>query len=257
MTARVTVSIVSHGQAVLAQRLLDDLARLCAESVDHVIVTSNLPEDWSPIVAHAAIRVTHLRNAVPRGFATNHNAAFRRCETPFFLIANPDIRLDRDPLPSLIEALGHPRRALATPRIVGPDGTVEDFERALLTLPDLLSRAWHGRSHAPSSTPATAWVAGMFMLVKSGSFAAIGGFDERFRLYCEDFDLCARLRLAGDDFVVVEDAVVVHEARRDSHRSLRHLCWHVQSLLKVWLSPTFWRYRALMKQAGRSGAGTP
>jgi hypothetical protein len=40
-------------------------------------------------------------------------------------------------------------------------------------------------------------VAGMFMLLRREAFAQVGGFDERYFMYCEDFDLCARLRLAG------------------------------------------------------------
>ncbi|CAN5372794.1 N/A [soil metagenome] len=246
----ITVSVVSHGQGPLAQRFLDDLARLARPEVRHLIVTSNLPEPWQPRFSVAGVRVEHLVNPRPLGFAANHDQAFKRCTTPLFLIVNPDIRMPADPFDAMLTAIEPASTGLVTPLILSADGVVEDFARRLLTLPDLIGRA-AGRRRAEGRPD---WVAGMFMLIKSQTFGALGGFDRRFRLYCEDFDLCARLRLDGQDFKIVDAASVVHEARRDSHRSLRHLSWHVQSLLKVWLSPTFWRYRALLRRE-RSAAG--
>jgi len=34
----------------------------------------------------------------------------------------------------------------------------------------------------------------------------------------------------------------VHEARRESRRSVRYLRWHVTSLIRLWTSPVFWAY---------------
>ncbi|CAN5255683.1 glycosyltransferase family 2 protein [soil metagenome] len=244
----ITVSVVSHGQGELAQRFLDDLARVARPELRHLIVTSNLPEAWQPKFDVEGVVVEHLTNAVPLGFGANHNQAFEHCRTPLFLIANPDIRMPSDPFDALQVALEPASIGLVTPSIRSVDGHVEDFARRLLSLPNLVSRTLGDRR--PVADPD--WVAGMFMLVRSAAFTAVGGFDRRFRLYCEDFDLCARLRLAGFDFIVVDAASVVHEARRDSHRSMRHLAWHLQSLLKVWLSATFWRYRSLLRRGTSS-----
>ena len=85
------------------------------------------------------------------------------------------------------------------------------------------------------------WLAGMFLMVRAAAFTAVGGFDERYFLYCEDYDLSARLFNAGYPIAQVQAARAVHDAQRDSHRSLRHLKLHVVSLLKVWTSVAFWR----------------
>jgi GT2 family glycosyltransferase len=90
----------------------------------------------------------------------------------------------------------------------------------------------------------------MFLAIRSEAFEAIGGFDERYHLYCEDVDLCARLRLAGWQLRQARDAVVVHDARRASRRSLRHLGWHLASMTRLWRSDAWRRYRALIASEG-------
>jgi len=67
----------------------------------------------------------------------------------------------------------------------------------------------------------------------------MGGFDERYFMYCEDVDLCLRLRLAGLRLVRAPVSVV-HAGRGASRRSAVHLAWHVRSLLRLWCSRSFW-----------------
>ena len=89
------------------------------------------------------------------------------------------------------------------------------------------------------------FVAGLFSN-PARAWQAMRGFDEGFRMYCEDFDLCARLRLGGYALVQVPEAEVVHAARRSSNRNLRPLAWHVASLLRVWASPVYRNYARLL-----------
>jgi GT2 family glycosyltransferase len=73
----------------------------------------------------------------------------------------------------------------------------------------------------------------------------LGGFDPTYFMYCEDVDLCLRMRLAGLA-LVRGPAEVVHAGYRASHRRWSHLRWHVLSLLRLWRSPTYHRARPLL-----------
>lgn len=242
--APITVSIVSHGQQDLILPLLEQLERHCAASIAKVILTRNLPEPDLPPERTGQLALLQVHNAKPKGFGANHNAAFARCETEWFLVLNPDIRLDRDVLTALL-ALAAPDTGLLAPRIQEPGKPHAEPHRGLLTPSEILLRHRDGYT-AP---PRPAWVPGMFMLLRTTAYRQLKGFDPRFFMYGEDFDLCARLRLAGWQIGVAEHLIVRHEAQRASRRRPRHLLWHCSSLLRIWGSRAFWRYRAQWRRS--------
>ena len=253
----ITLSIVSHRQASLVAALLDDIARVDSPHVTAIVVTHNVPETIPPWPRSLAARITTIVNPQPQGFGANHNAAFERCATPYFAVMNPDLHLIGDPFDALIDefrtgpwADPSPKGiGMVAPYIVTADGIPEDSARSLMTPLAVVRRRLHRRSRRPSAMPH--WLAGMFLVVSSDAFRTVGGFDERFFMYCEDFDLCARMRLDGWGFEVVDSTTVVHAAQRASHRSRRHLLWHLSSLVKMWTSSAFWRYRRLLISEGR------
>lgn len=246
MTPLVTISVVSHGHGRLLRDLLDDLSALSSRANFEVIVTLNKPDERLDASEYPGLRIGVRRNLQLKGFGENHNAAFEQCASPWFAIVNPDIRLPRDPFPELLNvADSNEQVALVAPSVRAPDGNLEDSVRENLTLWSLLKRASGRRTALEPRKDAVAghpffWVAGMFVCVRSAAFRSVGGFDTRFFLYCEDYDLCARLYARGFAIRLKRDVGVIHAAQRDSHRSWRHLRLHLASLFKVWTSAAFW-----------------
>jgi len=238
----VCLSVVSHGQAAILHGLLADLVLLAPASLQRLIITCNIPERIE-LPPSPPFVVEVLSSRVPRGFGGNHNAAFEHCREPYFAVCNPDIRLMEDPFPVLLAALDS-GRAVSAPAVVDPLGGPEDSARRLLTPLDVLLRRL-GQPRAEYGSPA--WLAGMFLVFKSDAFRDLRGFDEKFFMYCEDADICARAVLAGGGIAFCPQASVVHDARRASRRSIRALRWHVTSLVKFWLSPAFWSYRRYLR----------
>lgn len=243
-----TLSVVSHGHGPLLRGLLHDL---CAQDgIENflIVVTLNLESEQLDLAEYAQLQVKLIRNASPKGFGANHNAAFEHCQTQQFVVVNPDIRLpDRTALVRLLQGDSSNRVGLRAPLVTNSVGLREDSVRRHLTPWSLIRRALgHDREPLRPRMPAKKgapffWLAGMFMVLDSQAFREVGGFDERFFLYCEDYDLCARLYVAGYSIVLNEQVSVVHDAQRDSHRSAKHLRWHLSSLGKVWFSSAFWR----------------
>jgi GT2 family glycosyltransferase len=232
---KVTLSVVSHGQGHLIGMLFQDIAKHCGSSVE-VTLTLNLPEllPFDPSAMPFKVRV--LENEHPKGFGANHDSAFASGCTEFFCVINPDIRLQGNPFPSLIEVLGNPRIGVVAPLILDPNKTVADSARKFPTVISILGKVFRKKTRADYAITDRLllpdWVAGMFMLFRREVFDELHGFDKGYFLYYEDVDLCARLRLAGYLTAMCPAVSAIHDAQRASHRDLRYLKWHLSSMLR-------------------------
>lgn len=241
-----TVSVVSHGHGVWLPGLLNQLAQTGRGVVAHVVLTHNLPGLLLPEPAEGwPFRVTQVTNTIPAGFGTNHNRAFVLADTPLFCVLNPDMSLP-DPRiwTCLVAAATEPGAGCVFPALANTDGSPQDNKRALLTPWALFRRRV---LRLPESR--MDWVSAAFWVVPSAVFSRLSGFDERYFMYCEDADFCLRLQLAGWRLVGVP-VQAMHHAQRDSHRSLRHLVWHLRSLWRIWRSPITREYRKMQDVIG-------
>jgi len=241
----VTISVVSHGQDTLLQNLLHDLSQ--TNGIAQVWVTHNIRGAQVKCPDSLSVRCYQLRNPFPKGFGANHNAAFAHCATEWFAVVNPDIRLAGDVFAQLI-AQAMPEDVLLAPALLDPRTGQVAPNRKLPTPWEVIRRRLPGWK--PVAEPI--WFPGAFLLIRAEAFRQVGGFDERFYLYAEDVDLCARLRLAGGQLRYVPQVQVSHAAQRSSHVRWRYLRWHIMSLLRLWSSRSFWRYRALLRRQARA-----
>jgi len=224
------------------------------------VVVDNASSDGSERHAEmAGPRVRLLRQPRNGGFAAGVNAGLAATTAPDVLILNPDCSVDTGAVRMLREQLHRwPRCAIVGPRILDPDGQLQESARGdpnLLTgifgRTGLLSRLLPGtrivRKNLSSqdaidsgaSSIVVEWVSGACMLARRTALVVVQGFDERYFLYWEDADLCRRLRTAGWETRYVPPAVVRHQvgqssrsapglANREFHRSAyRYYVTHV------------------------------
>ena len=248
-TVDVSISVVSHLQIGLVTQLLADLSAHGAGSRLEVILTLNLEETLPFELNGFSFPVKLIRNDSAKGFGANHNQAFRHASGRYFCVMNPDIRLDSNPFETLLACLADASIGVVAPLVLGENGEVEDSARRFPTPLTIMCKAFgrcKGTDYVIGNAPFHPdWVGGMCMLFPHAVFARLGGFDERYFLYYEDVDLCARLRLLGYEVLVNPQVKVTHHAQRTSRRSLTYLRWHFKSMLRFFLSPACWRVHRL------------
>ena len=232
----ITVSIISHAHAQMVEQLIAQLLE-CPE-IHQIILTCNIPEALNIPPSNKLLRIN---NITPIGFGRNHNAALQYCTEPFFCVLNPDIKLSNNPFPQLLVTIEAQQAALVAPHILSSSGNPEDSIRQFPSIRSLFAKLLYGTEgrHSVSDDQMLFypdWVAGMFMLFRSSDFAAIKGFDERYFLYYEDVDICARLHKANKTIVADLNATAIHHAQRASRKNLRHMRWHLTSMIRyLWL----------------------
>ena len=241
--ADISISIVSHSQIGLVAQLLGDLDAHCRDSNFELILTLNLDEALPFALDSFSYPVKLVRNAMPMGFAANHNQAFTHATGRYFCVMNPDIRLGSNPFSALLACLEDSSVGVVAPLVLGEEGEVEDSARRFPSPLKILCKVFGrcgGPDYAINDAPIYPdWVGGMFMLFPRGIFERLGGFDERYFLYYEDVDICGRLRLLGHEVLLCPQAKVTHHAQRSSHRNFRYLRWHVRSMTRFFLSPVY------------------
>ena len=242
---RISISIVSHLQGGMVANLLADIEKHCATEALEVFLTVNVPEVLPFTIGDFSFPFKIINNSAPLGFSANHNQAFRLASNDYYCVANPDVRFTNNPFPALLTCLDEVDVGVVAPKVVGDNGELEDSARCFPTPLKILVKAIRGRPRneyiIKDENIYPDWIAGMFMLFRYEVFKSIGGFDERYFLYYEDVDICARLRQKNFEVALCPKAIVIHRGQRSSHRNFKYFKWHITSMVRFFLSPAYLR----------------
>jgi GT2 family glycosyltransferase len=259
------VSIVLHNSALpVLEATLVSLARALEEAKTSVqscriTLVDNASEEayrkaLQPIVDRALAR-ERLRGTVELrlcegnpGFGAAHNAAQAGADEDLLLILNPDVELAKDALQQGIAYLrDHPEVVAVNPRSQRPDGTPEFLCKRHPAFADLLLRGagsdalrtrfdarlarYEYRDRDPAIAAPVELLSGACLLCRREAFQACSGFDPRFFLYFEDFDLARRLTRIGE-LHYLPRMRVVHHGGFAASKGWRHRRWFLASALR-------------------------
>ncbi len=172
------------------------------------------------------------------GFAAGNNLALRemgfgpldqRDQKSFsrhVLFLNPDTRVVDDALGAMVRFLdATPRIGAAGARLVHGDGS---FQHSAFAFPGLvqifldffplhqrlldsrLNGRYPRRRYEAGKPFAVDHPLGAALMIRAETLDQVGGFDERFFMYCEEIDLCRRIKAAGWEIYCVPQAAIVH-----------------------------------------------
>jgi GT2 family glycosyltransferase len=238
MNAAVAVVIVNFNAGDALGQTLALLPRGLQGLTWEAVVVDNASSDGSE-TAVVRVNIPHvrlIRQSRNEGFARGVNAGVAATTAPLVLVLNPDCEVTAGSAALLAAELErHARCAVVGPRVLDPDGALQQSARGDPTLLTglfgrraLLSRwfpetglvrrnlAAEDALRINASSVSVDWVSGACLLIRRDALTSVGGFDEGYFLYWEDADLCRRLRNAGWHVRYVPGAAVTHQVGRSS-----------------------------------------
>jgi GT2 family glycosyltransferase len=180
-------------------------------------VLDNASEDGSAdAVRERFPEVRVLAQDYRAGFGANHNTVIRATDARYVYVLNEDTTAADWAFERIVAYLdAHPRVAALGPRLVYPDGRLQDsawrFPTPLVSTLGLLTVGKLGvKQSGGESAHAVDWVMGAALVLRREALEQVGLFDEEFFLYSEEVDLQFRLRQAGWVVHYFPEATVVH-----------------------------------------------
>ncbi len=181
----------------------------CVEPEHELIVVDNASTDGSAEMVRTEFPHAKLiANEDNRGFGAANNQGATIASGEWMLYLNSDCYASPGSILGLVQALATEQAIAGGGKLLNLDGSLQESVAAKLTLwmvfleQTMLERLLrpHGLGYwltrealAKGGAPEVEQVMGACLVVRQG----LEAFDERFFLYCEDTDLCRRLRKHG------------------------------------------------------------
>jgi GT2 family glycosyltransferase len=196
-------------------------ARRCHDAgLLDLVVVDNASRDATPdILAREAGWARVVLEATNHGFGRGCNIGLEHVRSPYTILINPDAVVEPDALRTMLEFMEQrPQAGIVGPatlcgeanELLQPTGPYPTPWSSLREALPFIGRA-SAREIVPGSAPArTGWVCGAVLMIRTALMRELGGFDPRFFLYWEEFDLCRRAEHAGFENWVLGTALARH-----------------------------------------------
>lgn len=211
----VSVIIVNYRVPEFLRQCIHSLADAALFTRTEIIVVDNASgDDSETIITKQFPFVTWLGLKSNAGFSKACNVGARNALGEFLLFLNPDTLVSHTTLSAAVEFFNQTANAgIVGPKILNGDGTLQVGCKRSFPTPAVafyrlsgLSRIFpHSRRFgrynltylSPDQTAEVDAISGSCFWIRRTLFEHIEGFDERFFMYGEDLDLCAKVKHSG------------------------------------------------------------
>ncbi|HUL41008.1 MAG TPA: glycoside hydrolase family 99-like domain-containing protein, partial [Burkholderiales bacterium] len=208
-----------------------------------VIVADDASSDATFSLIPQVENVVYVRNSKNLGFLRNCNNAAKSARGRYLLFLNNDVQVTDGWLSALVRAMQEcPNAAAVGPKILFPDGSLQEAGA-------FVDRDGHAHLIGCFDDPTLPrfnyrrevdYCSGACLLVERSRFGEVGGFsDELAPAYCEDLDLCFKLRQLGLHTIYEPNSVIVHHlsrttAHHDNSYKMRCITTNQQKIALRW-----------------------
>jgi GT2 family glycosyltransferase len=209
------------------KRLLDTAYEKTKEIYYEIVITDNSEDDKSSFFQENYPDIKYINNRINLGFSRAVNIGIRQCAGKYILLLNPDTRLKNNAAMILARYLDdQPDVGIVGSKILNNNGSVQfscrsfpSYKTAFFNRYSLLTKLFPKNKYSNEyfnpvgshDKPIEVdWLSGSCMMIRKQALDTVGLFDENFFMYCEDVDICRRMKSHGWKVVYYPHAVVYH-----------------------------------------------
>ncbi len=232
----ITISLVSYNQRHDLERLLPSLFDAAKLVCSEILLVDCHSSDGTVQYVHEQFSMVDVFvNSKRAGYGENHNINLERAKGRYFVIMNSDLLVDKDIFIKLIDFIdAHDDIGIVSPKILNEDGTIQGLNKRYPSITDLFIRRFspHFFSQFPIVRRRLDYyemrdigydhiydvplLSGCFMFCRTDLLRKLEGFDSKYFLYFEDYDLCRRVQKTHRT-VYNPHASVIHFWKREAH----------------------------------------
>lgn len=219
----VSIIIVNYNTTSLLLPCIDSIVEHTHGVSYEIIVADNGSNEESLAPLREDNRITLLEMRENLGFGRANNAGVQKATGKHLFLLNPDTLLVNDAITILYQHLEtHPDTGVCGGNIFNKD--MQPAHSYHVLFPSILSemdfafgqayrQLRHGKNAQFNHTGKmkdVAMITGADMMVRRTAWEKVEGFDPAFFMYCEDADLCQRIKTQGYRIVSVPEASIIH-----------------------------------------------
>lgn len=193
-------------------------------------------------------RIVYVHNPANPGFGAAHNMAIEmalREGSAYHFIVNPDIYFDTDVVSPMVKYMDtHPDVGMMMPEILYPDGAIQHLPKLLPSPFWILKRKFKSGSQSykkfidryelrnvpPKCIYNVPILSGCFSALNMAAIKKVGGYDDRYFMYFEDFDLSRRVH-AQFKTLYYPEVSVYHEYEGGANKNPKLFRIFIQSAI--------------------------
>lgn len=230
----ISIVIVNWNTAGMLAACLQSIRKFSdGLSLQTIVVDNNSTDGSRDIVSKGYPEVELLNSGGNLGFGRANNLALPHVKAPLVLFLNPDTELRPGALSALQKCLnGRPELGAVGCRLTDASGRTQplglqvfpnpfrEFVRLALYT-ESLGRRWPALFHwvDAEKNGDVLKLYGACLLVRVEVLNRIGGFDDRYFMYCEDVDFCRRIIEAGWKLYYLSEPAILHHGAAASNKA--------------------------------------
>ncbi|MBT0395900.1 glycosyltransferase family 2 protein [Morganella morganii subsp. morganii] len=242
------ISVVSHNHFDIIKKI-NCLNKLSIAF--NVILKSNIED--KPLEKWCLDNKIHYFESIsPVGFGENNNDIFDYCidklgmtSDDYFIILNPDIYIEESSISQLISSMCLDKTQFAAINLF-KDSSMSISDPSIRRYPklsDFIISFFLKRNRTIidkdkiTSPVFVEWAAGSFLAISAKAYMDANGFDTSYFMYCEDIDLCYRLKKYHKiNLKYFPSICAIHLAQHKNRNVFsKHFYWHLKSTIRFLL----------------------